>query len=38
VDKNKDGKISPEEYREFQAFKQQHADWQQRLKAQLGTK
>jgi FAD dependent oxidoreductase/EF hand len=31
VDKNKDGKISAEEYREFQAFKQKNADWKQRL-------
>jgi len=38
VDKNKDGKISPEEYREFQAFKQKHKDWQERLNAKIGGK
>ncbi|MBU6302489.1 MAG: FAD-dependent oxidoreductase [Verrucomicrobia bacterium] len=33
IDKDKDGRISPEEYRGFQAFKQKHKDWQERLKA-----
>ena len=35
VDKDQDGKISAEEYREFQTFKHQHTDWQQLLKAAL---
>lgn len=38
IDEDKNGRISPAEYREFQAFKQKHADWQQRLKAKLGNK
>ena len=32
VDKDKDGKVSADEYREFQAFKQKHPDWQKLLK------
>jgi hypothetical protein len=36
IDEDQDGRISPDEYREFQAFKQKHKDWQQRLKAKLG--
>lgn len=35
IDEDNDGRISPAEYREFQAFKQKHADWQQQLKAKL---
>ncbi len=38
IDEDKDGRISPAEYREFQAFKQKHADWQQLLKARVGGK
>ena len=38
IDEDKDGRISPEEYREFQAFKQKHKDWQERLKAKIGGK
>ena len=38
IDEDKDGRISPEEYREFQAFKQKHKDWQERLKAKNGGK
>ncbi len=38
IDEDKDGRISPAEYREFQAFKQKHADWQQLLKARIGRK
>ncbi len=33
IDKDKDGKISAAEYKEFQAFKQKHADWKELLKA-----
>ncbi len=29
------GRISPDEYREFQAFKQKHKDWQEQLKVKL---
>ena len=36
IDEDKDGRISPAEYREFQAFKQKHTDWQPLLKARLG--
>jgi len=36
IDADGDGQISPAEYREFQAFKQKHSDWQERLKARLG--
>lgn len=35
IDEDKDGRISPAEYRKFQAFKQQHPDWQERLKAKM---
>ena len=28
--------ISPDEYRDFQVFKQKHKNWQERLKAKLG--
>ena len=38
IDKDKDGKISPAEYKEYQAFKQKHKDWQELLKAELGGK
>jgi hypothetical protein len=38
IDKNKDGKISADEYNEFQAFKQKHADWQERIRAELDGK
>jgi hypothetical protein len=38
IDEDKDDRISPEEYREFQAFKQKHKDWQERLKAKNGGK
>jgi len=38
VDKDKDGKISAAEYKEYQAFKQKHPDWQKLLKAELGGK
>lgn len=38
IDEDKDVRIAPSEYREFQAFKQKHADWQQLLKAKLGNK
>lgn len=38
IDADRDGRISPAEYREFQAFKQKHPDWQQQLKAKLGGK
>jgi hypothetical protein len=36
IDADEDGRISPAEYRGFQAFKQKHPDWQERLKAGLG--
>jgi hypothetical protein len=32
VDKDQNGKVSADEYREFQAFKQKHSDWQKLLK------
>lgn len=35
IDEDGDGRISPAEYRAFQAFKQRHKDWQPRLKARL---
>lgn len=38
IDEDKDGRISPDEYREFQAFKQKHKDWQERLKTKIGNK
>lgn len=38
IDADKNGRISPDEYREFQAFKQKHPDWQQRLRATLPEK
>ena len=38
IDEDKDSRISPAEYREFQAFKQKHADWQQLLKTRIGGK
>ena len=38
IDEDQDGRISPDEYREFQAFKQKHQDWQERLKAKVGGK
>jgi hypothetical protein len=34
IDKDRDGKISPAEYREFQDYKKKHADWQQRIRAE----
>ena len=33
IDDDEDGRISAVEYRGFQAFKQRHKDWQQRLRA-----
>ena len=36
IDKDKDGKISAGEYKEFQAFKQKHPDWQKLLGAEPG--
>jgi len=33
IDRNRDGRISPDEYREFQTFKRKHDDWQERLRA-----
>ena len=38
IDEDKDGRISPEEYHQFQAFKQKHTDWQALLKAKLDGK
>ncbi len=38
IDEDKDGRISPEEYREFQAFKQKNKDWQDIFKGQLRKK
>lgn len=38
VDTDKDGKVSADEYRTFQAFKHKHTDWQAQLKARLGIK
>ena len=38
IDTDRDGRISPDEYREFQAFKQRHPDWQERLKAGIRTR
>ena len=35
VDEDKDGRISPAEYRDFRAFKQKHEDWQDRLKSKV---
>lgn len=32
IDQDRDGRISPSEYREFQILKQKHPDWQERLK------
>jgi len=34
IDRDKDGKVSADEYREFQVFKQKNADWKIRLKEQ----
>jgi len=31
IDKDGDGQISAAEYRDFQAFKRRHADWERRL-------
>jgi len=38
INKDRDGKVSSGEYKEFQAFKQKHSDWHARLKAELGNK
>ena len=38
IDKDKDGKVSAAEYKEFQAFKQKHSDWKELYKAQLSGK
>ena len=38
IDKDHDDRISPDEYREFQAFKQEHKDWEELLKAKVGKK
>jgi FtsZ-binding cell division protein ZapB len=38
IDEDKDGRISPDENREFQAFKQKHKGWQERLKAKVSGK
>jgi FAD dependent oxidoreductase len=38
IDKDQDGKITPEEYKQFQVFKQKHPDWQKLIKATLGGK
>jgi len=38
IDKDQDGKISAAEYKEFQAFKQKHPDWQKLIKEELGGK
>jgi len=38
IDEDKNGRISPDEYLEFQAFKQKHQDWQVRLKAKVSGK
>lgn len=38
IDKDHDGKVSAAEYKEFQIFKQKHADWKERLKDQIGSK
>jgi hypothetical protein len=35
IDADRDGRISPAEYRDFQSFKRQHEDWLQRLKSRL---
>jgi hypothetical protein len=32
IDKNKDGKISSDEYRDFQAFKKKNFDWERQLR------
>ncbi len=34
IDKDKDGRISSAEYREFQAFKQKYPDWQKLLRTE----
>jgi hypothetical protein len=38
IDKDKDGKISATEYREFQDYKRKHPDWQERLRAEAARK
>ena len=38
IDEDHDGKISPDEYRAFQAFKQKNSDWKELYKAKLGGK
>jgi hypothetical protein len=38
IDEDQDGRISPDEYREFQVFKQKHKDWQERLKVKVSGK
>jgi hypothetical protein len=38
IDVDRDGRISPSEYHDFQVFKQKHPDWQQRLKARASTR
>jgi hypothetical protein len=36
VDRDKDGKIDSEEYQAFQDYKQQHTDWQNLARKELG--
>lgn len=38
IDKNRDGQISSDEYREFQQFKARHHDWEQQARTKLGRK
>ena len=38
IDRDRDGRVSGEEYRAFQAFKQQHPDWETRLRPATGAR
>ena len=38
IDEDHDRRFSPDEYREFQALKQKHQDWKERLKAKVSGK
>jgi len=33
IDKDPDGKVSSDEYKEFQAFKAKNKDWKERLRS-----
>jgi len=36
IDNDQDGRISTAEYKQFQAFKQKHPDWEKQLRTQFG--